>query len=212
MDSLFVQSYRQLTSYYPGVHTGTHYLRTMSNTGGHPYFGTNAIEYGKITIENFEFSHIPLIYDIYDDVLVSITPAKGQRTMINSNRISAFEMADGSRFVKLDANPGTFFHRNGFYREIIKDEVSLYCKDFKLVLKDNSPLSPLKKYVDNQRFFYKINNEFFLITKKKEAFRMLNLNKREVRPQLKSRRLRFRKHKEEFLKVLVTQSNQNANK
>jgi len=209
-DSLYVQSYQQMRAFYPEVHTGSQYARSQSSVAGHPYFGPNAMEFGSVTIQQYTFARVPLQFDIYDELLVTLTPAKGQRTILNPQRINTFEMADGSRFVKKKNVPGFFFHRSGFYREITKGDQSLYCKHYKEIKKDSSPLSPYLSYLEVKRYFIEKDDHMHLIRRKKDAYRILSLNRKEIRPQLRDPKLKFKRDREAYLLLLVSSANRRS--
>lgn len=165
------------------------------------------MEFGAVTIQHYEFARVPLQFDIFDDILVTLTPAKGQRTILNPLRINAFQMSDGSRFVKKENVAGFFFHRSGFYRVITEGEQSLYCKHYKEIKKDNSPLTPYLSYLEIERFFIEKDDQMHLIRRKKDAYRILSLNKKEIRSQLRESKLKFKRDREAYLLLLVSSTN-----
>ncbi|WP_209331848.1 hypothetical protein [Lunatimonas salinarum] len=210
-DSLYTQSYQEIRSFFPEVHTGSQYARSQTSIAGHPYFGNNAMEFGNIDIQGFKFSRIPLQFDIYDEILVTLTPAKGQRTILNPLRIQAFTLADGSRFVKKDQVPEFSFHRKGFYREISVGKQGLYCKHYKEIKKDSSPLNPYLSYLEVTRYFIEKENRMHLIRRKKDAYGVLSLNRKEIRPQLRESKLSFKRNKEAYLLLLVSTADRRSN-
>jgi hypothetical protein len=210
-DSLYVANYQKMKAFFPEVHAGAQYARSQTSVAGHPYFGPNAMEYGIVTIQDFEFSNVPLQYDLFDEILVTLTPARGQRTILNPERISAFELGDGSRFVKKNNVEGFFFHRKGFYREIATGKQNLYCKHYKEITKDSSPLNPYMSYLEIKRFFIEKDGIMHLIRRKKDSYRLLSINRKEIRPRIKEPRLKFKRDKEAYLLVLVNFANEKTN-
>lgn len=205
-ERVLFENYTQLIRYFPDLHSGGQYFPSSRGVEGHPYFQTKNLEKNLLVIGNVAFEDVPLQYDIADDVLISVTPAKGQKTILNHKKIGRFEL-EGHTFIRIENDLDYFFHKNGFYRVVQEGTVSLYCKHRKEITKNTNSTEKARIYDERKRYLIHLNGNYHYVRRKKEAFELLGLKKGEVKPQLKKERLRFKKHKEAYLKVLVEIAN-----
>src|SRR5690606_1172759 len=101
-----------------------------------------------------------------------------------------------------------YYHRNGFYREIVKDDIGLYCKYWKELKKRSSIFEDFDKYINKQRYFLEIEGQLVSINKRKDAFALLNLRPKDLRPLLKKEKVKYKRDREKYLSLLVELANQ----
>ena len=199
----FVAPYQEITPFFPDIHVGAQYIQEDRHVDGHPFYNNQLLGMGKITISGFDYSETPLQYDIVNDLVITISPIKNQKAILDPDKIETFTLGDSSTFIKVNQDIRSFYHGNGFYREIVQGNVSLYCKHYKEIVKDSSPMTPYNKFFENQKYYIELENEFHPVRKKKDAFKLLQVTKREIRPELKRNNLKFKRNKEAYLKVVV---------
>jgi len=205
-DAKFVSPYQELTPYFPEIHTGTQYVQANRHVDGHPFYNNQLLGSGTIKIGGFNYIDTFLQYDIVNDLVITLSPLQNKKSILDPDKIEMFTLGDTSTFVKVRKDFGTFYHRNGFYREIIPGNIGLYCKHYKDIVKDSSPMSPLNKFFENQKFYIVLEDEFHPIRKRKDAFNLLQVSKREVRSEFRQNNLKFKKDKEAYLKIVVNQA------
>lgn len=202
----FVAPYQEITPYFPEIHVGAQYIQEGRHVDGHPFYNNKLLGMGKITISGFNYSETPLQYDIVNDLVITISPIKNQKAILDPDKIERFILGDSSTFVKINQEIGSFYHRNGFYREIIPGNIGLYCKHYKEIVKDSSPMTPYNKFFENLKFYIFLENEFHPVKKKKDAFKLLLVSKKDIRSELRTNNLKFKRNKETYLKVVVTKA------
>jgi hypothetical protein len=207
-DPVFLNTYQQIIAYFPDIHVGGQYVELRRALEGHPYYGESKIENGTVVISGYEFSGIPLQYDIWDDMLITFSPIFMQKMIMNHLKLDRFRLHNGDVFVKKTKNPGYYYHNNGFYREIVKDEIGLYCKHTKERKQESSTIELRRYYNEIEKFFFEIDRELVPVPRKRLIFDMLGLPKKESKRLLKSKGYKFRKHKEDYLKTLVMMANE----
>lgn len=199
----FVAPYQEITPYFPEIHVGAQYIQEDRHVDGHPFYNNPLLGNGKITISGFRYSDTPLQYDIVNDLVITISKIKNQKAILDPDKVEKFILGDSSTFVKINQDIKSFYHGNGFYREIVEGNGGLYCKHYKEIVKDSSPMTPYSKFFENLKFFILLEDQFHPVRKKKDVFRLLHVTKRDIRPDLKRNNLKFRKNKEAYLKVVV---------
>ncbi|WP_114749155.1 hypothetical protein [Pleomorphovibrio marinus] len=205
-ERVLFENYTQLIQYFPDLHSGGQYFPSNRGVEGHPFFQSKSLEKNVLLIGDIAFEEVPIQYDIFDDVLISVTPAKGQKTILNHEKIDEFELED-LRFIRIKDDLNFFFHKNGFYRVVHEGEISLYCKHRKEISKNTTNMKKARMYDQKERYLILLDGNFHYVRRKKEVFELMGLKKKDIKPQLKRDRIRFKKDKEAYLKILVEIAN-----
>lgn len=206
-DPALFSAYSKIIPHFPDLHMGGQYRpphRLMENSS---LYKNHNYEAGVVVLNGVEFKNIPMDYDVWYDVMVTINPIHRQLIILNHLKVDQFTLSDGTTFVRKNNAPDYFFHKNGFYRQLIDDDIGLYCKHWKIFSKRQSIFEKLDKYVDNVRYFIEMEGELIPVNKKKEAFRVLGVERKEVRPALKKEGANYRKDTEHYLRILVETAN-----
>ncbi len=206
-EKVLYEHYSQLIEYFPDLHSGGQYFPRYRGVEGHPFFVSRNLDRNPLIIGDVAFEEVPLQYDIVDDVLVSVTPAKGQKSILNHEKVDGFGL-EGHTFIRIKKELPHFFHKNGFYRVVVEGEIELYCKHRKQPAKHTGSMETGRKYEERDWFLVKMKGDYHLVKRKKEAFELLDLRKKEVKPLLRKDRLRFKRDTEAYLKVLITKANE----
>ena len=211
-DISFSSYYHEIITHFPETVTGGHYIIPHRNMEGSPFYNNNDLENGTLIISGFEFQDIPLQYELWDDLLITITPIHRQKIILNPLKVDQFTLSNGSTFVKKENVPSYYYHKHGFYRQIIKDKVGLYCKHWKEFQKKTSvAFRTDDRYNDRQRHFLEIDDQLFSVNKRKDAFELLGLQKKEVRVKTKNEGIKYKKNQERYLEIMVEMANQKNN-
>jgi hypothetical protein len=210
-DPALLAAYSEVIPHYPDLYMGGQYRpahRMMENSS---LYKDNGYELGTVVVNGVEFLKQPIDYDAWYDVVVIINPIHRQLVILNHLKIDRFTLSDGTTFVRKEKAPDYFYHKNGFYRQIVDGERGLYCKHWKIFSKRKSIFDEYDKYVDKTRYFIEQEGKLIPIFKKKDAYRILDVNRKEVQPTLKKERVRFKRDKEAYLHILVEASNLQGN-
>lgn len=210
IDPSFLHTYNQIIAYFPDIHTGGHYVEVKRALDGHPYYDNNKMENGVIFISGFEFSDVPLQYDIWDDLLLTFSPVFMQKMILNHQKVVKFQLSNGDIFVS-KPDPGLYYHHNGFYREIVQGDISLYCKHRKEKKQESSTVQFERYYNEIKKYLIEVDNELIPVPRKKMVYELLQLQKKEAKPVLKAKGLRFKKNREAYLSTLVKLANEKRN-
>jgi hypothetical protein len=198
-----VNSYKEILPYFPEIHVGTQYVQENRHVDGHPFYHHQLFGMGKITLGGFSYIDTPLQYDIVKDQVITITPIKNQKSIIDPNKIETFILGDSSTFVKITEELASFHHGNGFYREVVTGRISLYCKHYKEIVKDSSPMAPFNTFLENRKYYIHMDNEYHSVRSRKDTFKLLQISKKAIKPEIRAQALNFKKNKEAYLRIMV---------
>jgi hypothetical protein len=199
----FLSAYQQEIPYFQELITGGQYAAPSSLIKGDPYFVTRQFVSGTLRINGISYPQVPLIYDIFRDQLVTFHPIFNQKILIKPEKIDEFAWSDGKLFRFFPGNEAFIHHGNGIYQVLDQGNAIALVKRYKTTrsLRDISRYN--EEYVEKQEYFLWKDGAFFLIKKSSQAFTALQLNPKELKKELKSKGLQFKKAPEAFLSYLV---------
>lgn len=206
-DPALLSTYSEVIPHYPDLYMGGQYRpphRTMENSS---LYKDHGYELGAVVVNGVEFQGQPIDYDVWYDVVVMINPIHRQLITLNHLKIDQFTLSDGTTFVRKEKVPDYFYHKNGFYRQIVEGDTGLYCKHWKVFSKRKSVFDEFDKYVDQSRYFIEKDGELVAVNKKNDAFRVLGVNRKEMQRRLKQERIKYKRDKENYLRILVETAN-----
>ena len=207
-DHPFVPIYKGIFTDFPDIAIGGFYTEPHRTIDQKPFYtGDAAIHRGSLIISGFSFENVPLQYDIWSDLLITVSSIHNQKIILNQAKIDRFVLADSLVFVRKDKNPGYFNHKNGFYREFVQGEIGLYGKYWLERKKRSSVFEAYESYINKERFFIEKDGVLHSVTRRKTAFELLNLTNRELKPLLREAKLKFRRDKPRYLELLVKFAN-----
>jgi len=210
-DISFSPIYYEVIDHFPETVMGGQYMIPHRNVDGKPFYNNNDFENGTLVISGFKFQEIPLQYDLWDDILITITPVHRQKIILNPFKIDQFILSDGAVFVRRENVSSYHQQKNGFYRQIIKDEIGLYCKHWIELKRRSSTFEMLSSYIREHRYFLEIANQLFSVNKRKDDYELLELQKKEVRLKAKTEGIKYKKNQERYLEIMVEMANQQNN-
>ncbi len=145
---------------------------------------------GSVTIRGKTFSDVRIKYDIFtDEIIIPFTPAG--MLQVNKQMVDSFSLIFQNKnyhFIKIPE--GNVVFPGGYYNVLYKGRTTLYARYSKKI----------EKLADREEFdkFYQINSiyiihegEVFYIPGRNDLFRILNVQKKEVRQFMKENNLKF---------------------
>ncbi|EPA00590.1 hypothetical protein A33Q_0063 [Indibacter alkaliphilus LW1] len=211
-DFSYQATYRENILLDQEVVSGGYYVDPAKNIEGHPYFDLRNFEKGNIQINGMLYTEVPLLYDIWQDEVLTFQPIHSKKILIRADKVEQFILEHTPKriFIRLDENPGYTFHRNGYYELLAGEELQLLTKHYKQTKANRDNLSYTDVFYEKSDFFLKKGNEIQLIRKRKQARDFLGLDNKALRDIFKGKNLRFKADKKAYLSVLVEYINQKS--
>lgn len=200
----FLPEYREQLPYFQELITGGQYQEPSRLIEGDPYYFSRHFENGSLTINGITYPEVPLLYDVYRDQVVTFHPVFNQKILVKPEKIGGFQLVNNSRFRYFSGNEGHPRDANGIY-EVLGEGIYLaLAKRFKAT----KPVREISKYdetyIEKTDYFLWKNGEFFPAGKESRILTVLNLEKKEVRKELKERSLNFKRAPEPYLQYIIT--------
>lgn len=205
----FLSDYKEEIPFFQELITGGQYVEASKQIEGHSFYASRQFGNGILTVTGITYPGVPLVYDIYQDLVITFHPIYNQKILINANKIDAFQLANGEKFQRVSTNKGYNYHRNGFYQLRVSGSSTLWIKRYKTTKakKDLSKYSD--EFVEKRDFFLERGNDFIQVNKSKQAIEFLGLNKKEIKKEMKQRKIRFKQSPEAYLSVVTEMANEN---
>jgi hypothetical protein len=214
-DSLFLKKSVQnaVKVYHDGIgdqaakFNGSQYQGyTVSFSDGHPYFKNNLLANGSIIYDGVQFENIKLLYDEVADCVV--LQDSTHRIKLVNERLSAFSLQESNfeYLIKKDNSP---LHSTGFYEVLSKGKTNLYKKETKKIIDKFSNANELAVLFEIHHYYYiQRGDKFFEIKKKKDLFKMLSDQEKEITKYITDEHLNYRKAKDIMLTKVIDYYNQ----
>ena len=185
------ETYRQYIPLLQDVSMGGFFEDPPRYIQGNPRFLQAMFEPGQVMINGIVYSNVMLSYDIYSDVLITFHP-KFAKISLRPGRVSAFTLADGSSFIHKESNPGFSQHNNGYYQLLLDDAVQVLVKHRKVAKQNPARAEYLEKFVTKTNYFIEKDHQIFPANNARQAIRILELERKDIRPQIRKQGLNYR--------------------
>ena len=205
----YLSNYKEEIPFFQELITGGKYVEASKQIEGHSFYASRQFGEGILTVTGITYPDVPLVYDIYQDLVISFHPIYNQKILINSSKIDAFQLASGEKFQRISANEGYGFHGNGFYQIRVSGTSKLWIKRYKTT-KSKKDLSKYSdEFLEKQDFFLESEDDFIQIKKVKQAIEFFALDKKEIKKEMKQRKIRFKQSPEAYLSAITEIVNEN---
>lgn len=190
--------------------SGGQYIDPPVDIEGHPYLGTSNFGEGSVTINGLRYEQVSLLYNIWEDKLITFQPVHKQKIILNASKIDAFELKSvaPTQVVKWDANSGYAMHKNGLYEEVCNGKARLLAKHVKFTKPKNEAGKYSSTFVYRVDFFVEMDNNIYQITQKRQLFDLFGLDRVQMKPKMQEQQLHFKNGRKAYLAFLVNYFNQ----
>ena len=164
---------------------------------GHPYYLEDTAQTGSIVYENIWYRHIPILYDIVRDELVTPTP-NGELMSLASAKVNEFFFL-GHHFVKTST---------GYYDVLCSGSLILEAKRIKKVLETIEGMTIVRNIEYTDHYFLVRDGVRHPINNLRSLLSFVKDKKKEINQDLKRKKIRYKKQPEAALVQAVTYYNQ----
>lgn len=203
LDPELLAWYKQTLPFFQDIITGGQYADAPNSYLGSPFYGSGEVRNGQIWINGLGYDNVPLLYDVWQDDLVTVHPRFNQKTLIKAEKIEKFVLADGAVFLKYALNPDYGKHHHGFYQVVYEGEPKLLKKHYRNIDAVNETGLITKEFKVGQDYFFWYRDEFWKIGGKADAASALGLSKKEVNRHFTGKGIVFKKNLERYLLELL---------
>lgn len=160
-------------------------------------------ERGTVVYDSYTYENIPLLYDLYKDIVVSMLPDGYSKYSLLGERVSDFYQ-DGHHFIRIGSDSVAAKHpiNAGFYDLIYDKKVKILVKRYKTI-KETIDSREYKKYFVPGEDYYLLKDQVYYKVNTERAFLSLFQNRKEMQRYLKTKNIKYRKTPELALLTLA---------
>lgn len=150
-------------------------------------------EAGEVNYDGITYAHIPMMYDIYKDVVVVLLYNKFSQYTLLKERVHDFTLS-GHHFVRVEtdslSNPGI---STGFYDQLYDDgKVGVLAKRVKTI-QTSTVLTTLETYfVEKHDYYLKKGNTYYSISNQRSFLNALKDKKKLLQQYIRDNNIRFK--------------------
>ncbi|WP_143961839.1 hypothetical protein [Litoribacter populi] len=186
---------------YPGLFQGAIYPEVSVARGSSSFQEKGFVE-GNLKFEGYYFSNLDLMYDVYLDELVLLTPDENHKVLVNGTKVHSFDFPENRTFVKLHNPSLSAQQKKGYYELLADGPVQVLIKHSKEIQIISSPTEFYKVFSDKAIYYLHDGFKMKNINRRKDALEFFGLSAKEFRAHA-SRKLSFKRQKNDFLLELI---------
>ncbi|HEY4109444.1 hypothetical protein [Puia sp.] len=171
---------------------------------GDPYFVDSTIA-GSLLYNGVLYEHIPLIYDVVQDIVVIHDPYDVWKIGLNRQHLDSFTIEDHS-FIRLGDSLNPTAPRNGFYEQLYRGRVRLLKRTSKTIQQQASFLTNgFEKYtLTSISYYLQKGSAYYAVNNKRSLLYALKDKSKQAKKFIRSNHLGIRKDKENTLIKVIT--------
>jgi hypothetical protein len=158
-----INVYKQTVAENSSLFNGTEYIGYVARPAGHPFFETQRMELANVYYDGVLFRDIPLLYDLVNDQLIIDNYAKTQRIILNSEKVSFFEVGNHF-FIRPQTDSSTGNAPGGFYERLYNGKTKVLVKRKKQINSISSSDGIRESYDQYNYYFIKADETYSRVT------------------------------------------------
>ena len=187
------------------------YAHTINE--GIPFFVTKDLNNGTVVYNGVTYKNVPLLYDIFKNMLITIVPVSNYLIQLNNSKISSFSLLN-HYFINIEKDSAEKVIKPGFYDVLYNGKIAAYKKQIKTLGEDLSTSKLRTFIIDGTSYYIKKDNKYYSISNKGSLLSVLKDKKKQVQDYMKKNKLNIREDKDNVIakvaafydQLLITQN------
>ena len=206
-----IEVYDHYTADNAPIYNGKEYLFYTFKMEGDPFFGTgiygdgsvNFVE-GWVSYNGRKYGLVPLLFDLVRDQLVVLSPDKKTPIVMHNEFVDSFSIF-GHTFIALNEDHKQNLYNTGFYDLLYNGQrVQFLERHVKLLNPRIQGTTMTTIFQSKNRFYIHKNGLYYLVSGKKDMFRVFSDHLRELKKVMRQNHLKLRHKNFETAAVKAT--------
>jgi len=199
-----IEVYDHYTADNAPVYNGQEYLYYTFKMEGDPFFGFSDFTYGWVNYNGRKYDSLPLIYDLVRNQLVVLSPDHHSRIVMHNEFIDSFSLL-GHTFISLQEDHKQNLYNTGFYDLLYNGQhVQFLERRIKSLNPKIQGTTLTTIFQSKNRFYIYKNGLYYLVTGKKDVFRVFDDKIHELKKMMRQNHLKLRHKNFETAAVKAT--------
>lgn len=176
------------------------------NIQGTAYFSdVNGFKPGTVTYDGFFYKDVPMMYDLYKDVVVVLLYNKFSTYCLINERVQSFDLLN-HHFVyivadSLNVKAGI---NTGFYDQLYSgNNLAVLVKRSKSIQSTSSSNTIETFFTSSKSFYLRKGNTYYSISSQSSLLAILKDKKKDLQQYIRANKIKFRKAPEETMVAIV---------
>ncbi|MDR6941697.1 hypothetical protein [Mucilaginibacter pocheonensis] len=200
-----IDNYNTAINEQSRLYNGPEYDLYNPNIKGNAYFtDLNEFARGTVTYDGIFYKNVPMMYDMYKDVIVVLLYNKFSRYSLLSERVESLDLLNHHFiYIKTDSLNANAGISTGFYDQLYNGSLEVLVKRSK-ALQNTTGTNTIETYFTSSKSFYlKKGNSYYSIGSQSTMLKILNDKKKELQQYIKANKIKFKKTPEEALVAIA---------
>jgi hypothetical protein len=164
---------------------------------------TTAFINGSVNYEGVVYNDVPLIYDMYRDMLVSRNYNGFSVFYFLSYRVSNFDLS-GHHFIRFVPDNLNKNIDEGYYEELYNNKLQILARRGKAILEEKDATPVKYTFYNNFNYFLKLHGTYYNINSQGKLLDALKDKKKELKQYLKTKNIRYQDNPEQNMVLLAS--------
>ena len=198
-----VDLYNRYNANYAPVYNGESYIFYTVRMEGSPYFKSGDFSNGWVNFKGKKYDSLQLIYDITRNQLVTLYPDKISFITIQNQFVDSFFLS-GHTFISLQEDHTENLYNSGFFDLLYNGKTRFLGKYDETLLTVIEGDGLITKFIKHNRFYVHKNGLYYLVSNKKDAYRVFGDKQRELKRMMRRNHIKLRRKNFETAMIKVT--------
>ena len=172
--------YNSYTDGNAPIYNGPDYIYYTFKMEGNPFFESGEISNGWLSYKGIVYAPLAVQYDLARNQVSIVNPYGGARIVVDNAYIDSFMVATHI-FIHLVADHDQNLYTEGFYDLLNNGPTQLWARRSKVTSENLDYNSVTRIFSSKDRFYIHKKGVYYLVTNKKDVFRLLNDNRHDLR-------------------------------
>jgi hypothetical protein len=195
-----VKNYNKSVSEQSRLYSGREYLPYDPSIKGDAYYPSSVTIWfnGEVNYDGIVYKDIPLMYDVYKDVVISLLYNKFSKYILLSERVHDFTFFN-HHFVRIDADSlknDKSGISTGFYDQLYNGKNEVLVKRSKEIQNNSSSFGLETFFLEKHEYYVKTGNTYYKISSQGSFLNLLKDKKADLKQYIRANKIRFKKDPE----------------
>jgi hypothetical protein len=204
-----ITSFNKLIGQQSRLYNGHEYQLYGRSIKGNALFPLDADtwEPGAVNYDGIIYKDVPMMYDIYKDVVVVLLYNKFSQYSLLNERVHDFTLSD-HRFVRVEAdslknnNSGI---TTGFYEQLYGGKIEVLAKRTKTIQNSTNLTANLETYfIEKNEYYLRKGNTYYSVGSQSSFLKVLKDKKNIIQQYIRENQIKFRKDPENAMAKIAS--------
>lgn len=204
-----ITSFNKLIGQQSRLYNGHEYQVYDRSIKGNALFPLDAEtwELGSVNYDGIIYKDVPMMYDIYKDVVVVLLYNKFSRYSLLNERVHDFTLSD-HHFVRVEAdslNNNNSGITTGFYDQLYGGRIEVLAKRTKTIQNSTNVTASLETYfIEKNEYYIRKGNTYYSVSSQSSFLKVLKDKKNILQQYIRENQIKFRNDPENAMAKIAS--------